>query len=754
VVTGRRAKHTSERVLGTAFSLAPAMALIVFLVAAARAGLPAVDAASGVLAVSITQILPGALLWRLVRPVHGWWLEDIVMGFAFGICIAVGSQVVAGSLQMPWFASAAGPAVAVLLLAVPTTRTRIAAAKVRRLPLGWAPAVAAVTAFNLLPTIAFYRSASVAWADGFRSIYVDMPFHLSLAAQLAHRGPGEVPFVVGEPLQYHWFSHAWMAQVSLSGDVPLDVVLFRFMPAVMSVAGVFAVASAAVRISGRVWTGPLAALLAVAAGDLDVFGAARPGSLVNHLSPSLSLSVPVVMLILTLLVCRWRGTARAGSTVLLVLLAVTTAGIKGSTLPVVVAGAGFAVAAAWMFRLPERRVLLRDVLLLLAGFVMVMVFVFRGASQSLLLNPAEAVIALGVSGDIHRLAGADGKPTLLLLALLLLVSLVARGSGMLGLLSRAGVHRDPAVWLLLGTGLAGAAAVLLFTHTGKSQMYFLRNAAPALAIGSAMGIAVLADSLARRKRISLGAAAFAGAAGAFLPPLLFGELRAAETKALTVAVASGLTFLLLVSGVAILLARLGTTSPSRRGRVALGLGGVSLCAASVAPVVLAQLERGLPAFAHDVGSEAPFAISADQVEAARWIRENSQPDDIVMTNRHCSHPTWEGCDSRRFHVAAYTERRVLVEGWAYTESWIRTAEVPQGPAFKPFWDQELLELNDRFLRAPDAPTAERLRDAGVRWLFVDKTAAYSPDLEALAVPRLETEWAWVLELRAPPPAPS
>jgi hypothetical protein len=749
-VLQKAVRHTSGRVLRAVSSFAPAMALVIFLVVAVRAGLSTADAVAGVLAILITQILPGALLWRLVRPARGWWIEDIVVGFALGICVAVGSQAVAGSLQIPWFAGAAGPTIAAMLLASPTTRTRIMAATTQPLPLGWAPAVAAVTAFNMLPAVAFFRSTSLAWPEGFRSVYLDMPFHLALAAQLAHRGPGEVPFVTGEPLRYHWFSHAWIAQTSLSGGVPLDALLFRFMPAVMSVLVVLAVACAAVRISGRVWTGPLAALLATAGGDLDVFGATRPGSLVNHLSPSLSLSMPVVMIILTLLVCRWRGTARAGSGVMLVLLAVTAAGIKGSALPVVVAGASFAAAAAWVFRLPERWSLLRDVLLLVGGFVIVMGLVFRGASQGLLLKPSEAAVALGVSGDIHRLAGAAGKPTLLLLALLLLVSLVARGSGMLGLLSREGAHRDPAAWLLLGTGLSGAAAVLLFTHTGKSQMYFLRNAAPAFAIGSALGIAVLADALARRKLVTLAAAALAGAVGAFLPPLLFGELRAAGTDALTVAVTSGLCFLLFVGTVAALLTHLGTTSPSRRTRIAAGLGGVSLCAASIAPVAVNQLAGKLPAYAHDVGSKASFAISADQVEAARWIRDHSRPDDIVMTNRHCSHPTWASCDSRRFHVAAYTERRVLVEGWAYTESWIRTAEVSQGPAFKPFWDQELLELNDQFLRAPDAATAERLGDAGVRWLFIDKTVAYSTRLKALAAPRLETQWAWVLELRAAP----
>ena len=97
-------------------------------------------------------------------------------------------------------------------------------------------------------------------------------------------------------------------------------------------------------------------------------------------------------------------------------------------------------------------------------------------------------------------------------------------------------------------------------------------------------------------------------------------------------------------------------------------------------------------------------------------------------------------------VAAYSERRVLVEGWGYTTSWVNSPEIEAHAAYKPFWDQTLLEQNDVVFTAPTEENVERLRALGLRWLFVDKTMPYSDDLDDYATPRLETEWAWVLEL--------
>ena len=68
----------------------------------------------------------------------------------------------------------------------------------------------------------FVERHPVQWT-GLSVPYVDLPFHLALSAQLAHRGPTEFAHVAGEPLAYHWATYAWVGHTSIAGTLALDV---------------------------------------------------------------------------------------------------------------------------------------------------------------------------------------------------------------------------------------------------------------------------------------------------------------------------------------------------------------------------------------------------------------------------------------------------------------------------------------------------------------------------------------------------
>src|SRR5690606_11294779 len=108
--------------------------------------------------------------------------------------------------------------------------------------------------------------------------------------------------------------------------------------------------------------------------------------------------------------------------------------------------------------------------------------------------------------------------------------------------------------------------------------------------------------------------------------------------------------------------------------------------ASILPVTIRQLRTPLPAYNRQVQPEADLSVSRDQISSARWIRDHSGVDDLVATNRHCTAAQGDPCDPRRFFVAAYSERQVLVEGWAYTSSWLKTPEGDEGRVHRPFWN--------------------------------------------------------------------
>ena len=106
------------------------------------------------------------------------------------------------------------------------------------------------------------------------------------------------------------------------------------------------------------------------------------------------------------------------------------------------------------------------------------------------------------------------------------------------------------------------------------------------------------------------------------------------------------------------------------------------------------------------GAYAVTALPRSRVEAARWVRDNSAPDDVLATNAHCRAVGGDGvCDARSFWLSAYAERRVLVEGWLFAPRVSETGE-------RAFWDPALLALNDEAFTAPTPPVLDALRARG------------------------------------------
>jgi hypothetical protein len=128
------------------------------------------------------------------------------------------------------------------------------------------------------------------------------------------------------------------------------------------------------------------------------------------------------------------------------------------------------------------------------------------------------------------------------------------------------------------------------------------------------------------------------------------------------------------------------------------------------------------------GAYAPIALPMSRVEAARWVRDNSSPDDVLATNVHCLGYWGDLCDARSFWLSAYAERTVLVEGWSFAP---RQAV---GGIFTPFWDPAVLAFNDAVFTAPTPERLGQMRERyGVRWLVADRgVAAPSPRLDTLA----------------------
>lgn len=726
-------RRTARAVPALVGELAPVLvATVVFLALAVSADLPWTHGLRALLTVLVTQVLPGALLWRAVRPPRGWWLEDLTMGFALGSVVAVATQVVAGLSGQAWLSVALPLALGVVLIGLPGTRTRVLSARTTPLP-WWFSSVSALASFAAVPQLlAYFRQVPLTWATGFRTPHVDAYFHLAVSAELAHRGPTTFPWVASEPLAYHWFSHAWVAQISQSAGVPLDETLFRFAPVLLPLVAALVVATAAVRLSGRAWAGPVAAVLTMAGGDFTVFGTVEPNRAVDPLSPSLGLSLPMLVALVVVLACRWRGQARSCAVLLIPLLAVGAAGTKGSALPLVVAGLGVAAGAMLVLDRSRVRRLSLDLLLVVGCLGFAVVVVFHGSGEGLHLAPLWLRDSPSNSTWVGQAVAVVSE----------VARRSARGAGILLLLGSARGRRDPLSWTLAGAGAAGTLAVVMFSHPGGSQGYFALNAIPLLAIGSALGLVVLVDALRQNAVAPVLVGLLAGPLVALAPTLLTGRLtrvHAVRHEAQLLAIAA---VVLALAGAA------GARSVGRRRGVALASAvAVALLSAGVAVVGHGLVRPAAPPRAVPITQDTPLAVSRGQVAAARWIRDHSGADDVVMTNRHCVGTTAPvHCDSRRFVVAAFSERQVLLEGWTNTPRATEVAPSGRSSIVVDYWEPDLLRLNDGFIARPTATAAARLRGLGVRWVMVDETRPHAPTLEPFARLRFRAQGVAVSEL--------
>lgn len=739
--------------------LAVAMSFALLLGGALLAGLTVADATRSLVAIGVLQVVPGAVLWRAARRTTTSWPEDLFAGFAIGAGTSAAGIGVAGAVGVP----AVGPFLPAALAVIVVLSSVEARARTRRpaSPLtdhwGWGVGTA-LAHVPLLPVAhQFYVRTPIAW-QGFRDTYPDMTFHHALAGQLANRGPDAMPHVLGQPLDYHWLSHAWVAAVGRSSGTELDVVMYRVLPPVFIGAVVVGIAIVATRLSGRWVAGPLAALVAVLGGHLDASGTTRVNELVSLLSPSTVVAIVLLLATVLLLAERWRGARGGPSTALLVVLAFTVAGAKGPTAAVLVGGLVGTAALASLGRMAIRRHVLVDTAAVTVAFVVAYVLVLGGDSHGAGIDLRRAAVDasryLGISES--TILGSSLTVTAAI-AVLTVVAVLARGAGV-ALLFGPDDWRRPLPWLLVGTGLAGAGAVVVFAHPGASQFYFLRSAVPLLAVASAWGLVEGADRV-RGRRLELSAlGVLVGAGAVALGPALLGRASASATDrgTLVLAVVQLVIFVTVLGLAGVVAARRGRLVPGlERRHTAAYVLVVAVLAATVLPSLRAFLDQPLsgPQDA-ETPVAAPHAFGADQVRAARWLRDASAPDDVVVTNRHCARANQDPCDPRRFFVAAFTERQVLVEGWAYTPRWSTTPDAPdvgetEGRFFRPFWDEERLSLNDDFFTEGGAAAADRLWQAGVRWAFEDRTV--DPDAPVVEHADLvhQTEWARVYALRPP-----
>jgi hypothetical protein len=672
-------------------------------------------------------VLPGLVLWRLLVPTdRSTLLADAVFGASLALAVELFVYAACAHVDHPGVAWV-WPVVAFALAFVPRWRNRVWRRSEAQ-PLWWSWGTGGLLVMALLVLREVAWSVAPLTANALRSPYVDIPYHLSLVTGLSKHVKTDLPFVEGEPLYYHWFDHAHLAAERHATGIDPIVLLNRLDMVVI----VAIVLLGSAMLAQRVARSPLAGLVAL--GVLTLGGTAL---IWPHFTP-LFLNTSTYISPTTAFACAVLVGCAAVSVELLdpddrppltawvaaVLLIGASSGAKGTALPVLIAGW---IAVIVMGLLIRRRV--HWAALGLAAFGLV---VFEIAQKVIYGGSAQGtgLVPFGLGNYLAHDYGLLDQPaggslglrgTVTMMYTLIRLSCLVAIAG----LFTPRVWRHPHAHFLVGSIAGGLGALLLLDSATRNQVYFLLVTPVFVATVTGWGLV----ELLRRVPTRVVAARFCVGflvVGMVLSGVLIWSRPAAFGGDDGVSLPTLLRQPLIVLGVLVLVGVvLSILGRRRAGRPWL----------HVAPLACASLAIGLglltgPLHALDIdylpAAEIPSKsvvpeIAPGGIDAARWLRDHSSQDAIVATNSHCRFPAPRRCDHRAFWISAYSERQVLLEGWAYTsESSALAAKEHVSVPFLPYWKPRVLRSNDLAFSRPTRRRLEKLEREHVTYLFADR----------------------------------
>lgn len=558
-----------------------------------------------------------------------------------------------------------------------------------------------------------------------RFYYVDIPWHLGLINEAKRALPLITPQMVDAGhLKYSWFFHAHLASSSLITGIDVPQLFFRLWYAPFIVLALLAIHVLAVRLTSRPWMGVVSVLLFSSMGAFPFWTSFMGQS--NYLpfvSPTMVFSIVISLLCVYLLVEILDG-GSFPHWPLLVMSGIVCAGSKSSTMLVLTCAVmGTAVVSLLLKKARRRAFSAVAVFGLLTLFALSLVTGGGDSTKVSLFNSFTLLPpfrALGgrpffdsaYSPDLFRMSGL-GWWLFLTLLVAMSVRFVVSLSVVLVPLSGA-LRSNLGAWLLGGIVVAGWIPLLVISHRGYSQYYFMYTAMPFASILLAWALSVLIEDTKKARM----ATALSVAAGA----IVSSSLSLLPTPKPSYELGDLQRFLYQVGATVVVLGLLGMVGwvLSSRGKNWLRASwlAVLIGALIVTPFVRAPWGGIDPP--QPVTSERA-AVPLAEGRAGLWIAANVPQYDVIATNSACSNKFADACDARRWWVSGIGGRRVFLEGWRYT---------PDGSDGK-LDETDVRTINDAAFTAPSSVSIQALKMRGVSWMVVERLPGYpSPDLKA------------------------
>ena len=661
----------------------------------------------------VLAVLPGAAVVRrlFARPSL---LHYVILGAVVGLALlSLGGMFshITDAYWVRWLPSAAG--LVLWLLPRRSLSGQSASARSGFPALGGIGAILGLIA--LLPSLKTVLLSQPTHWSGWHNFYSDLPFHVAITSEIATRAPQEYPWVADVPLSYTWLFHSAMGVWASASDVAASAVVLQAWPVLFTIVIPAVLALTAWEITHNKYVAMVSPLAYVVLQGL-VLAPARmhPGPLFQ-ISPTRDFAALFILLaVLSLIRLLGHRSLRTMNPWWFLVLGIATfvaAGAKGSAMPILLGGALSAILALTVLR----RVRTSD-------FLVLAVFA-AAAGSSVLLTLPEAGSAQSLSwGPLTFLD--PGTPGRSLVSIIILALLAFAILGLWVVIGTSGSGGWMVSSLISGVAAAGVVGLGCLTHSGYSQLYFWQSAQPLFAITLAWGATLLIGTYGR-------AIAVAGLSILFVSNVLWLTTQRVAIVGVAIVVMAVCAIVVVNFTSQAQIAQNRRRSRARRLWMAIAIVGVLTQSAQFIAIPTGT-SGGATSEADDAG-----AIHQTQLLAFQYIRFNSNLTDKVITNKHGLSGTLEegNCDSRWFAIAAWSQRSVLVEGWAYTQNGRSSA-----------WVENDLDLSDRFITSPTDTDKARLQSLGVKYVYVDKRNAYSTKLASVSNRVYESRWANVYSL--------
>jgi hypothetical protein len=578
--------------------------------------------------------------------------------------------------------------------------------------------------------------------------FLDYPRWIALAADAKNHWPIMDPSVSGEPLPYHYFVNIHLAAASQVTGLDLPLVFFRLFIFPLVVLSVLLLVVAGQSFARSAAVGLIAACIAFFIGELRLDAS---HTLLAHIpffglfftylfrSPSFLFGLVIFVPLITLLGERLTAkaqTVRPGDWLLLLLFMVGASGAKVSILPL-----GFAALllyAGWRWlavrRVPAALWGAAAMVLLVAGSVWALQY--RGHSSSLVVDPFASIdqmpaVAL-IKGDLMaHLAAFPGKDAVLSAGAVLFGSfglLAAPLVGTVWIFRRRGLRLDSGqVWLF---SLLGAGLLLAFTVSEpgtQNQLYFLFYGLVAGYLLSAEGLRIAwrsRPSLSGRwMRLAALGLAFLLVLVALMGAPIWLDLFSGPR-------ADAFTYMFRYGGLLLAVALLYAAARRWIGPTRWAAGALVSAAVLAVGALATPINYLEPVLTNPGAAEKNLGktMTPSLYGALTWVRDATPADSVVAVNNHWIDEA--NALPLEFIYSGFSERRVFLEGWEYSQRSrdIGYAKVASG--LNPFAGR--LRLNRAAFTHANARALRAMsRRYGVRYLVVDSLNGYPADVRRL-----------------------